>query len=71
MTTNCRICMFPEGCDCICSTCMEERMYQRMLAQGKSDQMREYAEAHGIETIELNMTKNTPSYTDFILKWVK
>jgi len=50
---------------------MEERMYQRMLAQGKSDQMREYAEAHGIETIELNMTKNTPSYTDFILKWVK
>lgn len=42
-----------------------------ILSQGKSEQGRRYAEAHGIEVVNIEMlpTKNLISYNEFIAKW--
>lgn len=38
-------------------------------SQGKSQQMKEYAEAHGIPTVEIKLSGAYPSFTEFVREW--
>jgi hypothetical protein len=54
-------------------TAANEEQAEGRFERGKTEQMRKYAEAHGIPIIELNMLPSIPplSYDEFIKLWTK